>query len=154
MSGIVTTNVITFKRLSHIACSGYNIYVKEQTADGEKNYLLDTIQNPKISLDILEKKALKYNKLQKWQLRDEITGVNSSSVNVYINHNKIDTNKYTFNVKNKILYIHLKLNKDDIIEVEYCLDIVTYSHETINNCEYIVVPIFKKSHLIGSHNIL
>ena len=60
MSGIVTTNVITFKRLSHIACSGYNIYVKEQTADGEKNYLLDTIRNPKISLDILEKKALKW----------------------------------------------------------------------------------------------
>lgn len=154
MAKIISTNIITFKRISHLACSEYKIYVKEYTANGEKEYLLDTIKNPKISLDILEKTTLKYNELQRWQLKDEVTGVNSSSVNVYVNRTKLETKRYTFNPKNKMLYIHLKLSKDSIIEVEYGLDVVTYSHKTENKCEYTVVPVFEKSHLIGTHNIL
>lgn len=154
MSEIITTNIISFKRLSHAACTGYKIFAKEYTVDGEKEYLVNIISNPKLSLDIQEKKTLKYNESQKWQLRDEINGVNSSSVNVYINHNKLDTKRYTFNVKNKMLFVHIELNPTDIIEVEYTLDIINYSHKASNKCEYKVIPIFERNNLIGSHNIL
>lgn len=150
----VSENIISFKRLSHKFCSSYKIYVKEYLNDSIKEYILDEILNPKASLDIPERKFIKYNERQRWQLRDEINGINSDSVEVFINHNKLQTNNYTFNTKTKILTIILDLNKDDIIEVKYKLDIICYSHRSQNKCDYIIVPIFENSHLIGTHTIL
>lgn len=150
----ISENIISFKRLSHRSCSSYKIYVKEYLPNSIKEYILDEVLNPKVSLDVTERKVIKYNEKQKWQLRDEITGVNSSSVEVFINHNKLQTRDYTFNVKTKVLIVTLDLNKDDIIEVEYKLDIICYSHKSQNRCEYTIVPIFENSHLIGTHNIL
>lgn len=150
----ISENVISFKRLSHKFCHSYRIYVKEYLESSVKEYILDEILNPKVSLDVPERKIVKYNEKQKWQLRDEITGINSSSVEVFVNHNKLQTNNYTFNIKTKILDITLDLNKEDLIEIEYKLDIIRYSHRTKNKCEYIVVPFFENSHLIGTHTIL
>lgn len=150
----ISENVITFKRLSHKSCYSYKIYVKEYFENSIKEYLLNEILNPKMSLDIIERKVLKHNEKQKWQLRDEVNGINTSSVSVFINHNELQPKDYTFNVKNKILIITLDLNEDDIIEVEYKLDIICYSHKSQNRCEYIIVPVFENSHLIGTHTIL
>lgn len=150
----VCENIISFKRLSHKYCHSYKIYVKEYFDDTYREYTLDEILNPKVSLEVPERKTIKYNENQKWQLRDEIAGMNSASINVFINHNKLHTKDYTFNIKNKILTIVLELNKDSLIEVEYNLDIIRYSHKTQNKCEYIIVPVFENSHLLGAHTIL
>lgn len=150
----VNENTISFKRLPYNSCKAYKIYVKEYTPDGTKEYFLDEIPNPALSLDIKEKVQLKYNKDLKWQLKDEISGVNSASIDVYINHNKLETKYYTFSVKNKLLMIHISIQENDLIEAEYCLDIIKYPHRVTNKCEYNIVPVFKRSNLIGSHNIL
>lgn len=150
----ISENIISFKRLSYKYCRSYKIYIKEYIDDTCREYLLDEILNPKVSLEVSERETIKYNENQKWQLRDEITGMNSASINVFINHNKLKTKDYTFNTKNKILTIALKLNKDSIIEVEYNLDIMRYYHKTQNKCEYIIVPVFENSHLIGTHTLL
>lgn len=148
-------NVISFKRLSSNACYGYKIYVKEYKDDEEPiEYLLDAVPNPQMSLDILDEKSLKYNEMQQWQLKDEVVGIDSSSINVYINNNLLSTKNYTFNEYNGVLLIHTRLNEDDSIDIEYRLDIIRYIHMTDKRCEYTVEPIFTKNHLIGRHNIL
>ena len=154
MSKITNINNITFKRVKHPSCIEYKIFVKEFINDEYKEYLLDVIPNPNVSLDIKERISLEYNDKQKWKLREEITGVNSSSIDVYVNGNKLTPRRYTFNIKNKILYIHVLIPKDSAIEVEDKLDIVSYSHKTSNKCEYNVIPVFERNHLIGCHNIL
>lgn len=150
----LTTNNITFKRLTDTSCTGYKIFVKEFIDDECKEYLLDVIPNPNISLDIKERITLEYNEKQKWKLRDEITGVNTSSLSVYINKEKLIPRRYTFNVRNKMLYIHVQIPEDAVIEAEYNIDVISYSHKTSNKCEYSVIPIFERNHLIGCHNIL
>lgn len=154
MNNNISENIISFKRLSSKLCSAYRIYVKEYIESDIKEYILDEIINPNISLDIEERKVVKYNEKQKWQLKDEVTNVSSSSIDVFVNHNKLELKLYTFNIKNKVLTIHLDLNKTDIIEIGYRIDSIYYSHRTQNMCEYTVVPIFKRSNLIGNHTLL
>lgn len=152
---LVSENTIKFNRIKTDACISYKIYVKEYTKEDEYiEYLLDEIDNPKVSLDLKEFIYLEHNDENKWQLPAEATGSNSSSVEVYVNHLKLDNNKYSFNPYTKILKIFIETNPLDSIEVIYLVDKVEYIHKTVNKCEYKITPVFKRSHLLGKHTLL
>lgn len=151
---LASENEIVFRRIQNEACTSYKIFVKEFIGDDVSEYFLEEIQNPRISLDLPEKIELKFNKEKKWELPRDISGVNTNSVKVYINNWKLDTGKYTFNPKTKMLIVHVDILETDLVEAEYLVDRIRYVHNSISKCEYKIVPIFKKSHLIGRHTIL
>ena len=151
---IASENILTFKRIKNDACIGYEIFVKEYTSNGVKEYLLDVIKNPKISLDIPSKIKLKNNKKKRWQLEDDVVGIGTSSISVFVNKVQLNTMQYTFNPNLKLLTIHIDIMETDDIEIECKLDRIKYIHNTTNKCEYNIVPKFNKTHTIGTHSKL
>lgn len=154
MINVVSENVISFRRISKEICDGYRIIVKENVDGVIKEYVLDEIENPKAPITVKEAVELEYNEELKWQLPDDVVATGSDSISVWLNHVQLTTVQYTLSAKHKLLYLHSQATPDDLIEVEYEVDRITYTHNTSNICEYSVVPIFKRTHSIGRHTVL
>lgn len=150
----IIKNTITFTRVSNDACIGYKIIANEIINGVSKEYLLTEISNPKAPTPVKEKVDLVYNKDCKWNLPADILGTGSDSVKVWINNVEINTRQYTFSPKLKVIYIDCKLTPNDLIQVEYSVDRISYTHNTQNVCTYKVTPVFKNTHTIGQHTIL
>lgn len=150
----ITKNTITFTRISNDACIGYKI-IAEEVINGEiKEYLLAEIQNPKAPMPVNERAELEYNQDCKWDLPKDVLGTGSDSVKVWVNNVEIDTGQYTFSPKLRVLYIDCKLAPNDLIQIEYSVDRISYTHNTQNVCTYKVTPVFKNTHTIGQHTVL
>lgn len=152
---LVRENVLTFKRLTALNVTGYNIVVKETLPNGSiSKYILDTIPNSKVPQPVSHKKILQYTRNQTWQLSDEMYIDSDYSFKVFVNSIKLNDTQYTFSEKLKILTIVHTLTDNDLIEIEYFKDDLLYKHSTSNSCEYFIEPVINYSYNMGDHNII
>lgn len=154
MLSIVTKTTVTFTRLSYSVCKGYEIYATETIGDEEVTHLVEIIDNPKVPNLIKERRQLEYNERQRWELARDTLALASDSIDLYVNNIQLNTNHYTYSQNIKILSIHSKISKNDLIEIEYNVDRVQREYPSTNEVKYKVIPIFNDSHKIGQHIVL
>lgn len=151
---LTTKNTISFKRVNTSSCTHYEIYATCKGSEKNVEFLLDTVENPKMQSPFRKSKVLDYNEAMIWEMNEEIIAKTSIDVNVYINELKLTTIQYTFNPKNRILNIHIKANPNDNIKIEYNVDRLSYVHNSDIECTYRIVPIFKDGYRLGEHSLL
>lgn len=151
---LTTKNTISFKRLNTSSCTHYEIYATYKDDENNIEFLLDTIENPKMQNPFRKSKMLDYKESMLWEMEEEIMAKTSIDVNVYINEIKLTTMQYTFNPKNRILNIHIKAKSNDVIKIEYNVDRLSYVHNSDMECTYRIAPIFKGGYRLGEHSLL
>lgn len=154
---VVNTNQIIFDRIDDSNIKGYDIKVIEVNDSGEEfRYTLATIINPKIGSPIKTIEKVKYSSNKRYKLnKTKVYYDTVYRINVYINSQKLNPIFINFNPESKTVFIEYNnIQIDDIIEIEYYFDGITYEHITNNSCEYYVDMIIENSNSIGNHNLL
>ena len=158
---LVIQNTISFNRISPKYCIGYEILACQNINGEDVTFKLDYIENPKTINPVKDFMYLEYTEdkenLKEWNLPSETIINSANSVKLIINDEVVNTNFYSVSPKYKTIYIDQELKEDDVIKVEYYLDIVVYTHNTTESFEYKIVPIYDKEKIkrnTGQHSIL
>lgn len=151
---LTTKDTITFKRIDTKACTGYEIYARCKEGEGTLEFLLDTIDNPITPTPFRRSRHLKYNQRKVWEIEEKMLAKTSSDIAVLVNQIRLNPGQYTFSSALGILNIHIKLNENDSIQIEYNVDRIKYIHNTTRKHEYRIVPIYKSDYRLGEHSLL
>lgn len=149
--------ILKFARMPSAFVKAYRIEIKRYLEDGTVENLVETVENPYFPEYYPTKITLPFVKEGKWVMPEDMIYDVDRPLKVWWNGNAVSPMYWTFSEEfHELRFMtEIRIQPDDLIEVEYVADIMTWTYNSEFSCEFYVTPVYQDNakHTIGEHNI-
>lgn len=157
MTTIIETKRLRFKRLPYAYVSGYKVYCTQENSEHFLTYIANPF-TPSLEECLAENVKVQdgYIAMPKEAYRDSVY-----PPKVIVNDSILTELDYSYShYLNQVkLSTHIKIEEEDVVDLVYYQDMIVYEHhvehiQQIKPVTYRVEPIYRNTHLFGTHHTI